>query len=53
MEIRNIQIAILKNVDSFCRRNDLKYSLAYGTLIGAVRHKDLYLPWDGDIIMSQ
>lgn len=47
-EIRSIQIAILNSVDAFCRKNNLKYSLAYGTLIGAVRHKG-FIPWDDDI----
>lgn len=42
--ILNIMIA----VDSFCRINGIKYSLAYGTLIGAVRHNG-FIPWDDDI----
>ncbi len=47
-EVRKIQIEILNEVDSFCRNNGLNYSLAYGTLIGAVRHKG-FIPWDDDI----
>lgn len=47
-ESKNIMLEILQNIDSFCRNNDIKYFLAYGTLIGAVRHKG-YIPWDDDI----
>ncbi len=43
-----IQIAMLSEIDSFCRVNRIRYSLAYGTLLGAVRHKG-YIPWDDDI----
>lgn len=47
-EIKILQLEILRDIDSFCINNGIKYSLAYGTLIGAVRHKG-YIPWDDDI----
>ncbi len=47
-ELKSIQLEILDDVDSFCRANDLRYSLCGGTLLGAVRHKG-YIPWDDDI----
>lgn len=47
-EIKKIQLEILKNIDSFCRENNIIYSLYFGTLLGAVRHKG-YIPWDDDI----
>lgn len=47
-EKREIQLGILIQVDKFCREHGLRYSLAYGTLIGAVRHGG-YIPWDDDI----
>lgn len=31
-----------------CKSNNLKYSVAYGTMLGAIRHKGL-IPWDDDI----
>lgn len=46
--VRAIQLEILDDVDRFCKENNLRYSLGYGTLLGAVRHKG-YIPWDDDI----
>lgn len=47
-ELRTIQLDILQNVHDFCMKHDIKYTLAYGTLLGAVRHGG-YIPWDDDI----
>lgn len=47
-EKRSIQLEMLKEIDAFCRSNGIKYSLAFGTLIGAVRHKG-FIPWDDDL----
>lgn len=48
VELRTLQIKILDAVDSFCRKNNITYFLAFGTLLGAIRHKG-YIPWDDDI----
>lgn len=47
-ELKAVQIDILTAVDKFCSDNNIIYSMAYGTLLGAVRHKG-YIPWDDDI----
>lgn len=47
-EIRKIEINILNELDKVCRKNGFHYYLAYGTLLGAVRHKG-FIPWDDDI----
>lgn len=39
---------ILKEFKYFCEANNLRYFLAYGTLLGAARHGDI-IPWDYDI----
>jgi lipopolysaccharide cholinephosphotransferase len=47
-ELRAVQLAVLAEFDRRCRAHGLTYYLAYGTLLGAVRHAG-YIPWDDDI----
>lgn len=47
-EVKLAELYLLEVFDEFCRENSLRYSLAYGTLLGAVRHKG-FIPWDDDI----
>ena len=51
LTLRELQLeclSILKDVHSFCVKNNIKYSVAYGTLLGAIRHQG-FIPWDDDI----
>ena len=47
-EKKQILLRMLEEIDEFCRHNGIRYSLAYGTLIGAIRHKG-FIPWDDDV----
>ena len=47
-EIQKESLDILQDVHTFCKGHGIKYSLAYGSLIGAIRHKG-FIPWDDDI----
>lgn len=47
-EIKEIELNILLKFDKFCKQHKLRYYLAGGTLLGAIRHKG-FIPWDDDI----
>ena len=47
-DIKKIQLSILIDINNFCKKNRINYSITGGTLIGAIRHKG-FIPWDDDI----
>ena len=42
------ELEIMKYFAEFCEENNIKYYLAYGTLLGAIRHHG-FIPWDDDV----
>lgn len=47
-DIQNVSMDILFVLDEFCIKHKINYSLGYGALIGAIRHRGC-IPWDDDI----
>ena len=50
-EIKTIELGVMDYIHNLCQKENINYSLAYGTLLGAVRHKG-YIPWDDDVDIS-
>lgn len=47
-ELKVLQMDVLQTLAAFCAAHGIRYSLACGTLLGAVRHQG-YIPWDDDV----
>lgn len=47
-EIKQAEFQLLQCFDAYCRRNNIRYFLSNGTLLGAVKYKG-FIPWDDDV----
>lgn len=47
-QFKKKQLELLHELDRVCNEAGIKYYLAYGTCLGAVRHQG-FIPWDDDI----
>lgn len=47
-EIKSVLLGTLLRFDEFCKEHDIRYTIAYGTALGAIRHKG-FIPWDDDV----
>ena len=47
-EVKTVMMGIASEFHRLCVENGLKYYMAYGTMLGAIRHKG-FIPWDDDM----
>ena len=47
-DLQDKMLDILKYLDVLCEKNNLTYWAAFGTCLGAIRHKG-FIPWDDDL----
>ena len=47
-KLHRLQIEMLNDLDSICKKHDIHYFAVFGTALGAVRHHG-FIPWDDDI----
>ena len=48
LDIRKCQINLILKLQDICEEYNLRYYIAFGTLLGAIRHRG-YIPWDDDV----
>ncbi len=47
-KLQQIELGLLVEIDKLFREHGIRYFLAYGTTLGAARHKG-FIPWDDDV----
>ena len=50
-KVQMVQLEIAKEIRRVCEENDIRYFLADGSFLGAVRHGG-FIPWDDDMDMG-
>lgn len=48
LEMQQKLLVLLERFHNFCINRDIQYSLDWGSLLGAIRHKG-FIPWDNDL----
>lgn len=47
-KLHEVLLSIIKDIDDLCKENGVKYYLAGGSALGAIRHQG-FIPWDDDL----
>ena len=47
-KLKSILVSMLADFDSVAKKHEIDYILAYGSVLGAIRHKG-WSPWDDDL----
>ena len=49
--LQDVEFIMIKDLDAYCRKWNIRYSLYAGTMLGAVRHGG-FIPWNDDVCIA-